>query len=55
MIEFLSSLQPFWLWLAGACLLLMVEVLVVPTGFFLCLGTSAAAIAALLFFAPGIS
>lgn len=55
MIEFSDSPQAYWIWLAAACILLAVEVLVVPTGFFLCLGTSAAVVAAVLFFAPGIS
>jgi len=51
----MSELQPYWYWLALACLLLTIEVLVVPVGFFLCLGTAAALIALLLFLAPGIS
>ena len=51
----MSELQPYWFWLALACLLLAIEVLIVPTGLFLCLGTSAALIAALLFFAPELS
>ena len=54
MPEFVNSLQPYWLWLALACLLLAIEALVAPTGFFLCLGTSAALIAVLLFFAPAM-
>ena len=55
MSEFLNSLQPFWLWLAVACIFLAIEVLIVPSGFFLCLGTSAAIVAAVLFFVPAIS
>ena len=55
MSEFLSSLQPFWLWLAVACIFLAIEVLIVPSGFFLCLGTATAIVAAVLFFAPGVT
>jgi len=55
MIEFPDSLQSYWLWLALAFMLLAIEVLVVPTGLFLCLGTSAALIAAVLFFLPTMS
>ena len=55
MPEFLTTLQPYWLWLALACMLLAVEVLIVPSGLFLCLGTSAALMAAIRFFVPGIS
>lgn len=48
----LQSVAPYWIWIGLACLLLAVEVLIVPTGFFLCLGTSAAFMAVLAFFAP---
>jgi len=36
-------------------MLLAVEVLIVPSGLFLCLGTSAALVAAIRFFVPGMS
>jgi len=55
MPEFLTSLQPYWFWLALACILLAIEVLIVPSGLFLCLGTSAALMAAIRFFVPGMS
>lgn len=51
----LQGIDPHWFWVALACLLLAVEVLVVPTGFFLCLGTSAALMAVLAFFMPSLS
>ena len=54
MPEFISSLQPYWFWLALAFILLAVEVLIVPSGLFLCLGTSAALVAAIRFFVPGL-
>jgi len=55
MIEFPDSLQSYWFWLAFAFMLLAIEVLIAPTGFFLCLGTSAALLAAVLFFLPNMS
>jgi len=55
MLEFLNSIQPYWFWLALAFMLLAIEVLIMPSGLFLCLGTSAALMAAIRFFAPGIS
>ena len=55
MIELLTSLQPFWIWLALACLFLAMEVLIVPFGFFLCLGTAAGIMAGVMFFFPSIS
>lgn len=51
----LQSIEPHWIWIALACLLLAVEVLVVPTGFFLCLGTSAGLMAAIAFFMPSLT
>lgn len=51
----LQSVEPYWIWVGLACLLLAVEVLIVPTGFFLCLGTSAGLMAVLAFFGPDIS
>ncbi len=55
MIALADSIQPFWLWFALACILLAAEALVLPAGFLLCLGSSAALVAGLLFFAPGLS
>ena len=55
MPEFLNALQPYWFWLALACMLLAIEMLIAPSGLFLCLGTSAALMAAIRFFAPGLS
>jgi len=55
MPEFISSLQPYWLWLALAFMLLAIEVLMLPSGLFLCLGTAAALMGAIRFFAPGMS
>lgn len=55
MNEFLRNLDPFWAWLGVAAIALSVEVLIVPGGFFLCFGTAAAIIAALLFFLPDLS
>lgn len=55
MPELLQDINSFWAWLGLACLLLAVEVLIVPSGFFLCLGSAAAAVALLLFILPDIS
>lgn len=51
----LQSISPYWIWLALACLFLAVEVLVVPSGFFLCMGTAAGIMAALTFAVPDFS
>lgn len=50
----LSHVDPFWLWLALGGVLLAVEVLIVPTGFLLCIGTAACIVGALTFFFTGI-
>lgn len=55
MQEILHNLDAFWIWLALACLLLAVEVLIVPSGFFLCLGSSAVVVAAVVFFLPDLT
>lgn len=51
----LNGIEPYWIWFGVACLLLAIEVLIVPTGFFLCLGTSAVLMAVLVFFVPSLS
>lgn len=51
----LQNITPFWFWLALCCLFMAVEVLVVSTGFFLCLGTSAGVVALLAFLFPSLS
>lgn len=51
----LESIDAYWLWLALGCLLLAVEVLIVPVGFFLCLGSAALAVALLVFLVPSLS
>lgn len=51
----LQNVEPYWIWLGIGCLLLAVEVLIVPTGFFLCLGTSAGIMAAIAFFVPTVT
>lgn len=55
MQDFLQNIAPHWLWLALACLLLAVEVLIVPSGFFLCLGTSAGVVALVVWLLPELS
>lgn len=47
----LLNVNPLWVWLGLACLFLAIEVLLAPSGFFLCLGSAAAivALAVLLF------
>lgn len=55
MEELLRGIAPHWIWLALALLLLAVEVLIVPSGFFLCLGSAAAILAAVVFFIPELS
>jgi membrane protein implicated in regulation of membrane protease activity len=54
MTELFSDIEPFWFWLGLACLLLAMEALIVPTGFFLCLGTGAAVVALVAFLFPDI-
>lgn len=51
----LHGIRPFWVWLTLACLFLAVEVLVLPSGLLLCLGTSSLLVAGLTYFAPAIS
>lgn len=51
----LGNISPYWIWLGLGCLLLAVEVLIVPIGFFLCLGSAAVIMAALTFLFPGLS
>ena len=55
MEELLQSVAPYWIWLVLACILLAIEVLIVPSGFFLCIGTSAGVVAILAFMMPEIS
>lgn len=55
MEEFLSGFDSFWAWLALACFFLAVEVLAVPSGLFLCLGTAAGIVAAVTYFFPELS
>lgn len=51
----LENVSPHWIWLTMGCLLLAVEALVVPLGFFLCLGSAAVVMAALTFAFPALS
>lgn len=51
----LQGVEIYWFWVCLACLLLAIEVLIVPSGFFLCLGTSAGLMAALAYFMPDLS
>lgn len=44
--------NPFWTWLALTAIFLVVEVVIVPSGFFLCLGTSSAVVALFTFLFP---
>lgn len=55
MEELLQNVAPYWIWLVLACVLLAIEVLVVPSGFFLCVGTSAGVVAVLSFLLPELS
>ena len=51
----LQTISAYWVWLALACLFLAIEVLLVPSGFFLCLGTAAAIMSGVTFFVPDLS
>ena len=44
----------FWIWLTLGGILLAVEVLIVPSGFLLCIGTAACLVGAVTFFFSGI-
>ena len=48
------SISPFWIWLALACILLAVEVLLAPSGVLLCIATAAGIVAALTFLVPAL-
>lgn len=54
MESFFADLNSSWLWLIFGSLLLAAEVLLVPTGFLLCIGASACIIGGLGFFISGI-
>jgi membrane protein implicated in regulation of membrane protease activity len=54
-MEILNNAAPFWGWLVLTCLLLAVEAMIAPAGFFLCLGTAAGAMALTTFVLPAIS
>ncbi|MDL2316587.1 NfeD family protein [Desulfovibrio sp. OttesenSCG-928-A18] len=55
MTEFLGKLDVFWIWLTVAFMFLAIEVLIVPSGFFLCLGTAAGVLAVVTFFVPDLT
>ncbi|MDR1242193.1 MAG: NfeD family protein [Deltaproteobacteria bacterium] len=55
METWLQNIAPFWIWLTVACIFLIMEALVMPAGYLLCLGTAAGAVAALVFFFPDLS
>ncbi len=50
----INIISPVWLWFGLACLLLAVEVLIAPSGFFLCCGTAAAIVAFTVFLFPAM-
>ena len=50
----LEHIAPFWIWLILGGALLAVEVLIVPSGFLLCIGTAACVVGALTFFFSAI-
>jgi membrane protein implicated in regulation of membrane protease activity len=54
MEAWLQNIAPFWIWLILACAFLVMEAQIVPSGFLLCLGTAAGAVAALAFFLPDL-
>ncbi len=51
-METIASVSPFWLWLALAGLLLIIELMLVPTGFLLIAAGAAACVSGLAFMAP---
>ena len=55
MEAWLRNIAPFWIWLTLACAFLVLEALVMPSGYLLCLGTAALGVAALVFFLPDLS
>ena len=55
MEETLLLIDPFWIWLILGGILLAVEVLIVPSGFFLCVGTAACIVGGIIFFLPHTS
>lgn len=54
MMEFLLSIEPFWIWLALGCLLLALELLL-GSGFLLAIGSAAFATAAVVYARPQIT
>ncbi len=50
----IEQIAPFWLWLILGGILLAVEVLIVPSGFLLCIGTAACVVGALTYFFTAI-
>ncbi len=46
-----STIDPFWFWLVLALAFLALEVLVLPSGFLLCVATAAGIVAVITFFA----
>lgn len=50
----LLNINPFWIWLGLACLFLAIEVLIAPSGFFLCLGSAAALVALVVLLVPSL-
>jgi membrane protein implicated in regulation of membrane protease activity len=54
-MDSLVDVQAFWFWLGLTFALLAVEALIAPTGFFLGMGTAAAAVALVTFIFPDLS
>jgi membrane protein implicated in regulation of membrane protease activity len=55
MESLLHDIAPFWFWLALACVFLVLELLLLPSGFLLCLGSAAGIMAVVVFFFPSLS
>lgn len=51
----LDSLAPFWLWLILGGVLLAAEILIMPSGFLLCIGTAACITGVVTFLFTGMS
>ena len=49
-----EHIAPFWIWLILGGVLLAVEVLIVPSGFLLCIGTAACVVGVVTFFFSAI-